>query len=83
MRKAVLVFMSLLVLTGVAVAGCAQPAAPAEEVPPPDDGETGLSVASPAFEEGERFLTSTPATVRTSHRRLAGAVCRQEPIRSS
>ena len=52
MPKAVLIFMSLLLLTGVAVAGCAQPVAPAEEAAPPDDGETQLSVTSPAFEEG-------------------------------
>ena len=50
MRKVVLIFMSVLLV--VAVGGCAQPVAPAEEAAPPDDGETQLSVTSPAFEEG-------------------------------
>lgn len=63
MPKAVLIFMNLLLLTGVAVAGCAQPAAPPEEAAPPEPeapplpvgGVKALSVSSPAFEEGGKI----------------------------
>ena len=74
MRKAMLIFMSLLLLIGVAAASCGQPAAPpeqealpeegtpAEEVPPPEEATPPEPEAPPPPEEEEKVLSlSSPA----------------------
>jgi Raf kinase inhibitor-like YbhB/YbcL family protein len=47
MRKVVLIFISLLLLTGVVVGGCGQPAAPPEQEAPPEQATPAEEVAPP------------------------------------
>jgi len=47
MRKVVLIFMSLLLLAGIAVAGCGQVAAPPEQEAPPEEATPAKEVLPP------------------------------------
>lgn len=82
MRKAVLILMSLLLLTGAVVAGCAQPAPPEgaltdEEVPPEEAAEPE---PQPAEEEGDMVLSLSSSAFEAGGGIPAKYTCRGENI---